>query len=482
VSESACWVEMNDGVRLDVSVCTPDGAPPPGGWPAALLVHGHGDNGSKAMTLDRGRRLAGRGYLAVCYSVRGQGGSEGLSFHLGARELFDLQDMIDWVRGRFPVARLAVAGSSQGGWHSWMAACHHRGVDAVVPENIFVDYADFAVPSGCLSRWFFTRTMRRRVMTAGLQYMARQWAVEGEWERLREWLRPSSPRLFLGRIRCPVFVLHGWHDNGMPAGEIFRAFERLSVPKRLYMGGGGHEGRDADAAQALRTSLVDRWLDHWIAGRHSGLLEEPAITWARRPGWSHASGDALPIAGERVLFLREGGALTREAPAAPTANSNVHNVLLDPDYTLSRAIHRDMEGTAEALAWEGVSFESAPLEAPLEILGSPRLTLHMLPNRHLFQVHARLYDVDPDGGARLVSRGHFGARAATPGRHLAVEIEARGIAWRLEAGHRLRLEICNYDTDWVFPYYEPWSARLYHEPGRASALRLPLAGEGAGAG
>lgn len=55
---------MNDGVHLDVSVCTPAGPTPAGGWPGILLVHGHGDTGSKAATLERGRRYAGRGYLS----------------------------------------------------------------------------------------------------------------------------------------------------------------------------------------------------------------------------------------------------------------------------------------------------------------------------------------------------------------------------------------------------------------------------------
>ncbi len=49
-------VEMNDGVRLDVSVCTPEGDAPEGGWPGVLLVHGHGDTGSKASTLGPARR------------------------------------------------------------------------------------------------------------------------------------------------------------------------------------------------------------------------------------------------------------------------------------------------------------------------------------------------------------------------------------------------------------------------------------------
>ena len=60
MTEQATWVTMNDGVRLDVSVHRPDGAPPPEGLPAVLLVHGHGENGSKARTAERARRL-GRG-------------------------------------------------------------------------------------------------------------------------------------------------------------------------------------------------------------------------------------------------------------------------------------------------------------------------------------------------------------------------------------------------------------------------------------
>jgi len=475
ITEVTRWFTMNDGVRLDATVCTPGGPAPADGWPAVLLIHGHGEDGSKATTLDKGRRFAARGYLTVCYSVRGQGGSEGLSFHLGARELFDLQDVITAVLDALPVDRLGVYGSSQGGWHSWMAAAHHPGVTTAVPQNIFVDYADFAVPEGCLSRWFFTRTMRRRVMTAGLQYLARQWAIEGEWDRLREWLRPMSPRLFVERIRCPVFIVHGWHDAGMPAGEILAAFERLQGPRKLYLGGGGHEGRDADEALKMREAMVDRWLDHWLKDEDTGLLDEPEITYAVRPGWGHVSTDAVRSVGSRALYLRHGGGLTPEAPDAPTPNSNVHNVPIDRGYTLETAIHRDMVGTAEALTHESVCFEGAPLEAPLEILGAPAFRLFMLPNRGFFQVHAQLWDVGPDGEARLISRGHFGTRTASPGRHITVDISGRDIAWTVAAGHRLRVVVCNYDTDWVYPYYEPYSARLYHEAERSSSVSIPLA-------
>lgn len=94
---------MNDGVRLDATVCQPAASAPSGGWPAVLIVHGHGDTGCKVSCLARASRLAQRGYLTVAYSVRGQGASEGLSFHMGPREIFDLQDVVAWMEQTLPI-------------------------------------------------------------------------------------------------------------------------------------------------------------------------------------------------------------------------------------------------------------------------------------------------------------------------------------------------------------------------------------------
>jgi len=439
---------MNDGVRLDALACIPDGHEPPGGWPGVLIVHGHGDAGSKAASLERARRYASRDYIAVCYSVRGQGGSEGLTFHMGAREIFDIQDVIDWVLRELSVhpERLAVVGSSQGGWHSYMAAAHHPGVATVVPENIFTDYAQFAVRNGCLTRWFFTRTMRRRIMSAGLQGLARQWALGGEWWRLQEWVRPTSPRLFVKRIRCPIFILHGWHDMGMPPNEVIALFDALDAPKKLYLGGGGHDGEDTPEAEELRQGLIDRWLAHWLQGEENGILDEPPILYAQRPGWEHVPVDALPPhdVTSHTLYLRLDGALSANPPEEPTANANVNNVPLNPDYTLQSAIYDDMAGVADGLARELLSFESEPLEgaqgdvqsAGVEILGAPHVRLYMLSNQPFFQVHAELYDMAPDGTATLITRGHYGTRTAQPGQHITVDIECRTIGYLVESGHR----------------------------------------------
>jgi len=456
----------------------PTGVAPDGGWPSVLLVHGHGDTGCKVSCLPRARQLVTRGYAVVTYSVRGQGASEGLSFHMGPREIFDLQDVVAWMLRSCPVHpdKLAVCGSSQGGWHAYMAAIHCTQVATVVPENIFTDYSSFVVSNGCLNRWFFTRTMRRRIMTAGFQELARQWAVAGEWDLLRAWMHERSPLNFRDRIRCSVFIVHGWHDVGMPPNDVLEMYAGLQVPKKLYVGVGGHDGVEDASAQALREGLVDRWLDHWLQGKDTGLLEEAPITLACRPGWDHVSLASMPAEpAQQVLYLQVDGRLRSVAPEAPTLPSNINNFPLDPAYGLAQAVRDDMEGVPAALAREEVVFDSDPLESELSILGAPAAGLHILPNRSEVQVHIEFYDVAPGGACALITRGHLGTRTAVAGQHLLFEVTAATIHHRLAAGHRLRLVLANYNTTFAYPFFRHSCTRLFHDQERPSYLTLPLA-------
>ncbi|HJP30794.1 MAG TPA: CocE/NonD family hydrolase [Candidatus Latescibacteria bacterium] len=477
-SEAQSWLLMNDGVRLDASVLQPAGDRPDGGWPSVLLVHGHGDTGCKVSCLPRARQLATRGYLVVAYSVRGQGASEGLSFHMGPREIFDLQDVVGWMLRECPVhaQRLAVCGSSQGGWHAYMAAIHCPQVATVVPENIFTDFASFVVRHGCLNRWFFTRTMRRRIMTAGFQELTRQWAQAGEWDLLRAWMHERSPLNFVDRIRCPVFIVHGWHDVGMPPNEVVEMYERVEAPKKLYLGAGGHDGIEDESAKQVREDLVDRWLDHWLKGEDTGILEEAPITAVRRPGWEPVGLQSLSDSeGQRRLHLRVDGRLTGTAPDGPTLPSNINNFPVDPTYGLDRALRDDMAGVSSALTREEVVFDSDPVDEELTILGSSVIRLHILPNRPEVQVHGELYDVSPEGEATLISRGHVGTQSAEPGCHRAIDIEAATIHYQIAAGHRLRLVVANYNTTFAYPYFAHSCTRLFHDDERPSSVTLPLA-------
>jgi predicted acyl esterase len=306
--------------------------------------------------------------------------------------------------------------------------------------------------------------------------MARQWAIEGEWGRIRAWTAPSSPCHFVARIRCPVLVIHGWHDVGMPANDLLSMMEALTAPWMLYLGGGGHDGQDADAAATFRQRLVDRWLAHWLKDEDTGLLAEPRIHYARRPAWDHLACDRLEGTHSAVHHLRVDGTLTPEPPATATANTNLNSIPRDPAYTLSRAIHTDMAGVLDAWPREEQAFTGPPLPGDRDLLGIPRLILHTLTDTPRYQIHVELHDVAPDGTARLISRGHAGSRTAQPGVHLRLEIPLRAIAYRLPAGHRLSVVLTNTNPDYAVPLCQPWRARIFHEAGRESRLILPLSG------
>ena len=129
-------------VRLDATLYLPQATGP---RPAVLLAHGFG--GSKVDEDDTGRRLAGRGYVALAWTARGFGRSGGL-IHLDAPdyEVADARALVDLLAKRPEVAldaagdpRVGVAGASYGGALALLLAGLDHRVDAVVPQITWND-------------------------------------------------------------------------------------------------------------------------------------------------------------------------------------------------------------------------------------------------------------------------------------------------------------------------------------------------------
>jgi hypothetical protein len=127
-----------------------------------------------------------------------------------------------------------------------------------------------------------------------------------------------------------------------------------------------------------------------------------------------------------------------------------------------------------------IVFESAPLEEPLEILGSPVAELEVAANRPVAQVAARLSDVLPDGKATRVTFGllnlthresHEAPRPLEPDRRYRVRVHLNHVAQSFPKGHRLRLSLST--SYWPLAWPPPEPVRLSVFP-RSSALVLPV--------
>src|SRR5687768_18532190 len=95
-------------------------------------------------------------------------------------------------------------------------------------------------------------------------------------------------------------------------------------------------------------------------------------------------------------------------------------------------------------------FQTEPLDAPLEILGRPLLTLRVAIDAPLGNLAARLVDVDPDGAAARVSfgvlnlahrAGNAEPRPMRPGFCADVQFALDAAGYRFRPGHRIRLAI-----------------------------------------
>ena len=121
---------MSDGVSVAISLFVPDGAVPEEGFPAILSAHGFG--GSRTGNAARARRYADSGYVALTWSVRGQGGPVGTedaslgrtNWLTDERMVEDIRELLAWLASRSDVRadRIGMEGISQGGLMTWRAA------------------------------------------------------------------------------------------------------------------------------------------------------------------------------------------------------------------------------------------------------------------------------------------------------------------------------------------------------------------------
>lgn len=128
-------------------------------------------------------------------------------------------------------------------------------------------------------------------------------------------------------------------------------------------------------------------------------------------------------------------------------------------------------------------YTSAPFTADLAILGRPRAIVHISSSASVIGVAVSLSDVGPDGVSSLVAKGMLNVtrrqsltdpEPLPPGEvtELTVDVDATG--WQFKSGHRVRLSIAAADWPNVWPTPKPGTLDVWHGPGHASRLVLPV--------
>ncbi|MBS0333281.1 MAG: CocE/NonD family hydrolase, partial [Proteobacteria bacterium] len=226
---------------------------------------------------------------------------------------------------------------------------------------------------------------------------------------------------------------------------------------------------------------------------------------------------AIPLA-SRPLYLAESGRLSFEPPAAGGGDHDSYvSDPRAPTPASARAFVFSRDGPWPSVLTEDqrfaahrpdvMTYVSEPLQGPLHIFGQPVADLFAATTGSDADVMVKLIDVYPDDERDTALRGYelpvsmeiFRARyrddpetatPLTPGRvfHLAFDLPLADHVFR--PGHRIMVQV---QSSW-FPLadrnpqtfvanifeakpadYRPAEQTLYHAPGRASLVRLPIA-------
>ena len=322
----------------------------------------------------------------------------------------------------------------------------------------------------------------------------------------RELVGRSSLATVIDQLDTPTLLLQGQPDTLFTPNEAVATYVNLAargVPTAMIWHSGGHGGYDtgSDEAEAYSGQWTDeaasqaeftegylprrtlQWFEKHVRGRD--VDTGPGFAWHR--DWSDAVGaaaygaattypagevrdfvldpaaDALTPAGTAF----DGGDATFLSPPGgePAAYSELPNFSSPGD-----------TGDQPATEVEGqyVGFETAPFEADIDVVGVPMLRLrlsHQVPTD--LRVFAKLYDVAPDGTETLIRRMVAPARIPTDALAEPVDLRMVGIAWRVAAGHRLRVVLASTDQSY-------WNQRLADvitvssTPDAPSTLALPV--------
>ncbi|WP_405862566.1 CocE/NonD family hydrolase [Streptomyces sp. NBC_00090] len=487
--------------------------------PAVLATNGFGGSKADGQTDVLGKAFAARGYVGLVYSglgfgksgclislddpaIDGQAAARLVDFLAGTRAADD-GTRVDYVtKDGAGDPRVGMIGGSYGGAVQLAAASVDPRLDALVPLITWNDLAYALAPNGAdrstpgVFKWqwsngFYLMGEGQTLLSPSLDPSrinslnclhfvtsacdTVRLLNSGDFpaaatKKMLDYARSVSPASYLDRVKAPTLLVQGQTDSLFNLNEAQDTYEKLEahgVETKMIWQSWGHSGGlinpidgELDLAKGnLETSYVGQrilaWFDRYLQGDQD---VDTGAEFAYYRDWQSGYGTAgtVPALSQKLYLSGDGklvdnrskvtlGARAYSNWLIPTSHSEVSlaGLIGLPDAPLS-----DTEGTY--LGWT-----SAPLAAPVDVVGSPKATLKVIsPSPELVQnsgnaadklvLFAKVYDIAPDGKKTLVNKLVAPVRVPDVTRPFTVELP--GIVHRYETGHRMEFVIAASDS------------------------------------
>ena len=547
LTESNVDVPMRDGVILRANLWLPDA---PGEFPGIVIRTPYGKASAGY------ERVVRAGYAVLCQDTRGRYDSDGefTVFTTRTTDPEDGYDTVEWMADQpWCNGRIGTMGASYVGWTQWMTARTRPPhlvatcARSIPLELTNVDWWGAFRPGRRLQWWLTTMApdLRRRAGWPPPHTPAEAREIwneieQGRWihmlpyvdiaqylpppldSHVRDWLLHPARRAWRfdeahAEIDVPNLDFTGWYDHcssigHLPGMQQNARTETARKQTKVVIGPWSHAtmgkreclGIDFGPEAALDTrDLEIRWFDYWLKGVQNGTDQEPPVRYfvMGTGKWKTAASWPPPGLTPHTLYLHadttEEEALADALPGKASTRSYSYDPK-DPLPTLwSRSL---MAGASERnrldYRQDVLRYRTEPLEADLEIAGSPELVLYASSSAVDTDFFVWLSDESPDGKAIEICYGMVRARHRngydqedflTPGETTEFRIILGPTACCFRSGHRLRIDISSSDfpnfernhntgkNDLIDCDFRVAHQRLHHGPDAPSRLVLGIA-------
>ena len=519
------WITLADGTRLGARIWMPDGAKAEP-VPAILeFLPYRKRDGTSPRDESTYPTFADAGYAGVRVDIRGSGESEGvIDGEYTPRELSDALEVIDWIVAQdWSSGAVGMMGISWGGFNCLqVAALKHPALKAVISLASSTDRYndDIHYKNGChlsanlawASNMLAYQSRAPDPAIVGDAWRA-MWLerLQGEPFMLEEWLQHQRRDAFwehgsicedFDGFAVPALVIAGWADGYR--NTPLKAVEGLGPKAKALLGPWVHKYPHFAWPKPRMDFLAEAvaWWDRWLKDVPNGAEALPQVRayildgprpakrrakdpgrWVAQDHWATPETMELRADAQRCLSAGGGdGAATGTASAFVTLKSPHDTGIMGGEYFTLKP-DAEMAGDQRRDDAGSLVFETAVLEAPIEILGQPQVTLSFVPEARSGNLIARLVDVHPDGTATRVSfgvlnlahrDGHAEPTALVPGESVTVTVVLDACGYRFGPGHSLRLSLSTAYWPIVLP--APDDGGIAIDTGTL-ALSLPLLGD-----
>jgi ABC-2 type transport system ATP-binding protein len=503
-------------VKLDGGVDIPSaGCPCPG------VIINHGFLGNWKDSGNVARELATHGYVVLRYSSRGFGKTPGEVDLMGPKETQDLLDAVHWLNDpKSPVVgglvvknRIGQFGGSYGGAHAWaLARSGDPAVRTTIPTATWSDIYDALLPNNvellAYANGFYAtgfepvaKGMGGELSTTNnySQNMHRWVAEANSGVGLDDLRAGAAQRSVAGnydQVKIPVFIIQGLNDGLFSANQAIDAYQALrgrGVKARLYLGGIGHppseSSLDSPEAKHVEQQVI-AWFDRYLKGERNGIDKQAPIEFSRAD-YFHNKWDGTTRSAKRFPFGTpkamnicttgpSGGSL-QPAPcpdAIPAVGVNHYAGAGWDEEPVTSGYAEDLkQGFADNFGSEfpdtrtappTLVYDSTPLGSALDLAGIPKLRLQVASTSG-YQLDPKLYDVSPDGKAKLLTRGAWSEPVGAGALPHEASFDAFGLSNVVAAGHKLRLQLQTADAPYLRPNTNPFAVAVF----AGSRVELP---------